>query len=501
MSVVPVAEFAPDMPDLAEATDIALNVIARTPQSYGPVSGLSPYSSNALPEPCIGMAGFKNVDETTYVFAGTSTKLYDIPAGVLTWGDVSKSGGYSVTTGETWYFVQFNSLILATSFDAPIQSFQMGVSTTFDDLSADAPMARYIAVAKTFTIVANTYDSVGGLNPARIWWSGTNDPTSWPAPGSAQAQQEQSDYSDLVGPYGDITGLVPNLAGCDCAVFFERGVYRMIYAGPPDVFDFYPAENVNGTRANNAIVPLGNVVYYLGENGFYVFDGNTSEPIGENKVDRWFFTQVNQSYLSNIIGAADVINKAILWAFPSYLSTDGDPDTLLIYRWPIQRWSWAKLPVQWIARLLSSGVTMDSMDSLGFTDLDTVPFSLDSRVWIGGTPQIAGVDPNGYAALFNGTNLQAQIGTKAMQVVPNGLAFVRGSRPLVDGGIPTIAMSARQNYYDAETFGAEVAPNAMGDCPQRSVGRYHRARITVPLGSSWSQCFGVDLDAIPAGKR
>lgn len=501
MTIVPVGEFAPDMPDLAEATDIALNVIARTPLSYGPMSGLSPYSANALPSICLGVAAAQNVDESIYLFGGTVSTLSDIDPGTLAWTDVSKVGGYSVAQGDNWRFAQFNSIILATDFADPIQSFVMGSSTLFADLSPDAPQARHIAVAKTFTIVANTSDSVGGLNPSRIWWSGSNDPTNWPIPGSAAAQQVQSDYSDLVGSLGDITGLVANLTGCDCAVFFQRGVDRMIYVGPPDIFDFYPAENVRGTRASNSIVPLGNVVYYLAEDGFYVFDGNTSTPIGADKIDKWFFGQLDQSRLENVIGAADMINKAIMWIFPSTSSAGGTPDTLLIYRWDIQRWSYAAISAEWLARALSFNVTMDSMDALGYTNLDTVPFSLDSRIWIGGTPQIMAADPNSFLAAFNGSTLQAQIGTKAMQIVPGKLAFVSGSRPMVDGGSPTVSISARQTYQDAEVFGPDIAPNRIGDCPQRSVGRYHRARITVPAGSTWTQALGVDLAAIPAGQQ
>jgi hypothetical protein len=500
MTVLPVAEFAPDMPDLADATNIAVNVIARTTDSYGPVNALAPSLSGALPSACVGLFGCKNRDETTYIFSGTMAALYTIGLS-FTWENVSKAGGYSVLVGESWKFAQFGSRVVATDFADPIQSIIMGVQTEFSDLSADAPKARFLAVAKTFLIAANTYDSVGGPNPARIWWSGSNDPSSWPIPGSALAQQQQSDYSDLNGPLGDITGLVPNLAGCDCAVFFEQGVQRMIYVGPPDIFDFYPAQNVNGTRASNSIVAFGSLVYYLADNGFYAFDGNTSAPIGESKVDKWFFENVNQTYLYNVIGGVDVVSKAILWLFPSTSSVDGMPDTILIYRWPIQRWSYAAISAQWIARLLSLGISMDNMDQLGYTDVDTLPYSLDSRFWLGGVPSLGAVDPSGYLSYFDGDTLEAQIGTKSMQIVPNGLAFVRGSRPLVDGGSPTIAMSTRDTYTAAEVWGADVAPNSMGDCPQRSVGRYHRARVTVPAGTTWTQMAGVDLDAIPAGKR
>lgn len=559
MTIIPFAEWCPDMPDLSEMTDVASNVIPRTPESYGPFSALASYSSNALDGQCIGMIAVQDTSDSVFVFAGTSDKLYQADGGSAAWSDVSQAGGYATEQGDSWHFAQFKTLVIGTNFEDAMQSYTLGSSTAFGNLftapawatstvysvvgeyvlangaryqltvagtsastgtgpsgtgtaitdgtctwsyqSSAPPQARQIAIAKNFCIVANTSDPVGGTNPARVWWSVNGDPTTWPVPGSDQAQAGQSDYNDIVGQLGDITGLAPNLAGCDCAVFFARGVQRMVYAGPPDVFDFFPAENVRGCRAPNSIVPLGAIVYYLADDGFYAFDGNVSEPIGLNKVDKWFYSQVNQSFLWNVIGAADVINKAIVWIYPSAASSSGVPDSAVVYRWDIQRWAPAEFPADWITRLLTFGATLDSLSSLGFTDLDTLPYSLDSRVWIGGALTLGGVDNSHKLAFFNGSNLEAQIATKAMQIIPNRRAFVQSARPLVDGGALSVAISARVNYYDPEVFGPDVAVNAAGECPQRSDGRYHRARVTVPAGASWAQGFGVDLTAIPAGVR
>ena len=507
MAMIQFAEFMPDQPDLADATNIAHNVVALTAESYGPVSALGRYTSSPLPSACIGLFSCQNVDETVYLFAGTQSALFDIKAATLAWGNISVAGGYSAESDGNWRFAQFNELVLATDFVDPIQTFSMGASAAFTELSAAAPQAKFIAVAKTFCIVGNTADPVGGTNPARLWWSSAGDPTTWPAPGGTTAQEDQSDYTDLLGPLGDITGLVPNLAGCDCAVFFQRGIFRMLYVGPPDIFDLFPAENVRGTRASNSIVPLGNLVYYLGDDGFYAFDGNTSSPIGATKIDEWFFARVNQAFLSNVVGAADISSKTITWIYPSNQSINGVPDSRLIYRWDLERWSDSDLNAtatpgaQFLTRGLTFNITMDSMASLGFTDVDTLPYSLDSAKWLGAVPNLAFVDDAGYLAYAGTTALAAQIGTKATQIVPNRRAYVQSVRPLVDGGAPTVALSARVNYFDPEVFGPDIALNVAGECPQRSDGRYHRARVTVPAGAIWGKATGVDATAIAAGTR
>ena len=508
MTVLPIAPWCPDSPDLTETTNIATNVLALTEQSYGPVNRPKAYSINSLATQCFGMGFAEDTDLAHHIFAGTTTKLELIDEGSNAWADVS-GAVYTTAAGETWHFAQYNNLELATNFTDKIQSYDMIAGGTFANLAAAAPHARYIAVAKTFAIVANTDDPIGGTNPARIWWSAAGDPTNWPTPGSTTAQQTQSDFSDLLGPQGPIAGLAPNLTGCDCAVFFERGVFRMIYVGPPDIFDFYPAASVRGSPAPNSIVPLGNVVYYFGEDGFYMFDGNQSQPIGANKVDKWFFANVDQSALQLVVGAPDINNKAIVWIFRSVFAPSALPDQALIYRWDIQMWSFAQVTTQWASR---APVTLAAA---------TVPLAL-------GQLELAVVDSSGFLAFMNGTPLPAQVGTKVVQITPGRRTFVNATRPLInasgsggniltesglillteDGfplstedsqGVFTVAMSARNSYFDPEMFGQEVAPDSSGQCSQRSDGRYHRGRISV--SGIWTTIAGLDVSGIRAGQR
>lgn len=509
MTVIPIAEWAPDQPDLSSATSLATNVIALTPQSYGPLPALQEYSSNALLQPCIGMGFAEDSSPATHTFGGTTAHLEVLNQGSTTWGDVSGST-YTAAAGESWRFAQYNNLMLATDWTDPIQSYNMISGGTFSELSSAAPNARFIAIAKTFAIVANTYDSVGGDNPARIWWSSAGDPTTWPTPGSSTAQQDQSDYSDLNGPQGKITGLAPNLSGCDCAVFFERGVFNMFYAGPPDVFNFYPAMNVKGCIAPNSIVQRGSLVDYYGEDGFYTYDGNQATPIGANKVDKWFASVVDQSALNLIVGAPGIQNKASIWIFRSIYAPTAMQDTMLIYRWDIQRWTMGIMQSQWITRV---AVTETSA---------SVPL-------LQGQLELGAIDGSQFLAFFNGAPLAAQAGTQLVQINPRGLTFVNVTRPLInsvntglslllennkvillENNTPlllensaatfTIAVSARQNYSDSEVFGPDIAPNIMGECPQRAPGRYHRGRLTVPSGL-WTEMFGIDVSGIPAGLR
>lgn len=492
------------MPDLADATSLALNVMPRTEQSYGPFSSLSSFGTTALDGQCIGAVTTQMIDATVTVFAGTADKLYRMADSTVGFVDVSGTA-YSIATGDTWHFELYGPKVFATNFADPIQSYTQGVSVTFSDLSADAPHARYLCTPKNFLMVANTFDAVGGTNPARVWWSGSGDPTSWPAPGSALAQQEQSDFQDFQGSYGEITGIFDSLASADVAIFFRQAVWRGLYVGPPDVFDFFPTENVRGSPYPNAFVPLGSVIYYPSDDGFYVFDGSTSTPIGSQKFDDWFCTNMNQAFPWMVIGAADVENRAIIWIFPSTASSSGIPDTALIYRWDLQRASYCKFSAEWLMRLLSFGVTLDGFPAAGYPVLDTIPYSLDSRVWQGGALQIGAIDTSHKLAYFAGATMAAQIATSTVQITPGRLSWVDSTRPLIQmTSLPSgvsIAVSGRNNQYDPIVYGPLVPPNSMGDCPQRSDARYHSAMMAISAGAAWSHAVGVDGNGQPSGER
>lgn len=512
MVAVPIAEFGPDMPDLADKTATAYNVVPRTKASYGPLQGLTDYS-DALGATCTGAISIAKHDGTTYVFAGTATGLY-MTTGATSWTDVTNTGGAYTGTGEYWRFAQFKDIVYATNFADDIQYYDLTSSTDFADLAAgSAPKARHIAVVKGFLMVGDTEDATDGQVRQRVWWSKINDPSTWPTPGSATAQAAQSDYNDLVGVQGALTGLVGHLGGCDGALFFERGVWRAVYQGPPGVFGFYPAEGVLGTRAPNSITPIGPVVYYLGEDGFYVFDGTSSRPIGVQRVDRWFYSLLATNYIERVVGAVDVLNKLVFWIFPSVNSVDGTPDNVIIYNWAIDRWSYGALSADWIMRALSFGVTLEGLDALYPGGLETVPYSLDSRAWIGGDLQLAAITSGHKLSYFTGDNLAAQIGTSVAQihpgqqdpntgtVRPGKRSFVRSVRPLVEGSTSTVAVSVKQTLGETTTYGDDIAVNTMGECPQRAEGRYISGLVKIAAATEWDHFQGLDIEAEPAGWR
>lgn len=500
--VIPVKPWRPDLAAFgSQATITVSNVLPRTKTSYGPFPDLTSIGVTALPLRCQGALGAADTSGVVSVFAGTATDLYQATVGSTSFTNVSKSAAaYTCGADQFWNFAIINDRVVATNIADPIQSFVFSSSTKFANLSADAPKAKYCAGVKQWLMVANTNDPTGGVAPWRVWWSAINDPTSWPTPGSSAAVAVQSDYQDTVGEGGAIQGLVGNLGAADAALFFERAVWRILYQGPPQVFNFFPAEGVRGTPAPKSIIQVGSLVYYLADDGFYVFDGATSVPIGVNKIDKTFYADLDQSYVLRVVGSVDPINKMVFWAYPGSGHIQGNPNRIIVYNWVTQEWSIASTTSEYIFRTLTFGYTLEGLDAVS-SSLDALPFSLDSRAWAGGVLQLAGFNTSHELCFFSGSTLAPTVDTDEMQPFNGQRAFIRNTRPLVDGGTPSVAIGTRETTESSVTYNMATAINTLGWSPQRATGRYIRARITLPAGSSFSHIQGVELDCDPCGVR
>ena len=431
---------------------------------------------------------------------GVNTSAY---SAYVSGGTAQHVNVYSVATDERWNFVQFGERIIAASIANNLQSYVMNSSSAFADLSGTAPKARYIArVRDQFVMVANTVDGTYGSVPQRVWWPAIGDPTTWPTPGTSTAAQVQSDYRDLLGDGGANQGIVGGLAGADIAVVQERAIWRGMYIGPPVIFSFTVVESARGTPAPGSIVSVGPVMFYLADDGFYSFDGMQSTPIGHQKVDKFFWSDVDQNYLYRITAAVDPLNKLIYWAYPGPQNSGGTPNRVMIYNYGLNRWSHCdQYSVElMVSRSLSTGYTLDQLDPFG--TLETLPFSLDSRVWTGGKLQLAAFDTSHKMGFFSGSTLGATLETSEGNMNDKGQAHVVRVWPMVDTSAATITVGRRNRIADAVTWGTPTAmTSSTGSCSLRSTATFHRARVSIPAGTVWTHAQGVQLDWRPSGNR
>lgn len=485
-------EWLPDLPVYANpgATE-AKNVLPHG-ESYKSCPSLTAYSG-AISARCQGAASGRDYSGNVHVFAGDASKIYKLS--VTTFSDVSKIGGYTCGADSQWSWAQWDNQIIATQVGDPMQVFDLGAGSVFADLSASAPQARYIDVVRDFLVAGNTYDAVDGSVPHRVRWSAIGDPTDWTVSATTQA-----DYQDLNSADGWVQAVVGGEYG---TIIQERAIVRMSYVGSPSVFQFDQLEK-RGTPAPGSVCKFGSMIPYLGDDGFYIFDGSVSVPISHNKVSKTFYADLDQTYTHNISAAVDPINQLIFWAYPAKGNTGGTPNKLLVYNFSpnaTKRWSWVELDMEFVFRAASvGGYTLDTLDSYS-ANLDALPFSLDSRAWTANAAVLAAFDSSHRLSLFTGNALDAVLETGEAEVTPGRRTRINKIRPLVDGASSvTVQMGTRDTASDSVSWGTSASLNGTGDACVRSNARYHRARVNIAGGFDHAQ--GVDIiEAVEAGAR
>ena len=476
-------EWTPDLSPMDNVgVTVALNVMPAG-DSYKSFPSPSIYSS-ALTARCQGATSGRDAAGNTYNFAGDSTKLYEL-AGAA-WGDASKVGGYTTNDEERWSFTQWGSQIIATNFADAMQEFTMGTSTDFADLSATAPKARYVTVVRNNVVAANTDDTSDGPVPYRVRWSAVGEATDW-----TPSVSTQSDFQDLDGDGGWNQQIVGGEVG---TVFQERSIWRMTYVGSPLIYQFDEVERGRGTPAPGSVTKIGSAIPYLGIDGFYIFDGQQSQPIGADRIDKTFYADLDQSYFNRISSTIDPINKIIFWASPGQQNTGGNPNRIWAYNYSPtakKRWAYADQDIEYIYRSLAEGYTLDGLDAIS-TNLDLLPFSLDSRVWTGNSALFSGFDTDHKQVNFTGAALDATIETQETELTPNMRTNVQEIRPFIEGYTTlTVQIGGRNSLADSVTWGPVITANSAGNFPCRSNYRYHRMRVL--LSGAFTHAQGLNI--------
>ena len=131
------------------------------------------------------------------------------------------------------------------------------------------------------------------------WRLSTAKPRTSPGINNAEtwtpSQATQADFQDL--PDG---GYVMGLVGGEYGVVFqERSIKRMTYVGVPLVFQFDEVARGIGTPAEGSVARYEDMAFFLSDEGFYVLSGAQQlRGIGQNKIDRYFWNDVNSEPLA-----------------------------------------------------------------------------------------------------------------------------------------------------------------------------------------------------------
>jgi hypothetical protein len=424
--------------------------------------------------------GTVNIDTvptaTTFTYSDTGT---DIVSGADT-GTVTFQ--YVTPANQRWRFTQFGNVLIAANGGNRLQGFNVNSATNFSDLAADAPQSRYVTVVRDFVVSGYVNESTVRAN--RVQWSALGDESSWTNSATTQADfQDIPDGGAVVGLTGGEFGLV----------FMDRSIHRMSYVGSPLVFQFDNISRNQGCYEANSIIQYGGTSFFLSDNGFYACDGQQIIPIGNEKVNRFFFDDVDEGLLPLMSAAIDPARKLVVWAYAS--TSSATVDKLLIFNYEIGKWTSGTTDASRVATSSTPSFTLEGLDVFG--DLEDIQSSFDSRIWLGGKMQFAGVK-DAKVITFSGPNNTAYIETGDIEV-PGTTSAITMAKPIVDNGSGNVALVSRRLLSEQVVFGTQSVADAENRVSIRGVGRYHRLQLT-PTGQ-WKTTVGIDIDLNGLGSR
>ena len=469
-------EWLPDQPANAGSLNDAKNVYP-VAIGYAPFPSAEDYSNAA--SDVLNSVFVAKYGDNVQVFTGSATKLFLLNNTTLDLDDVSKAGGYG--GNSTWKFEQFGQVVLASNNSEKIQAWTIGVSTVFADVAVDAPVARDIAIVRDFVFAGNIS---GGTDADKVQWSDINNETVW-----ASGSTSQADYQ-IIPEGGNIQAITGGEFGL---IFLEKAVVRASYVGSPLFFQFDNISRGLGCLEGNSVAQYGATSFFLSDDGWYSCDGQTVTGIGSEKVDRWFFDDANLNLINTISVAVDPIKNLVVWNYANV----GGTRSILIYNWQLGKWSRAETISDVVGTIASTGITLEGLTAtLGYTDIDTMPASLDSRLWVGGKFLFAGTKAE-KVVIFTGVPIAPQLITTDIEVGYNSVVTL--ARPQIDNGTANVAVASRRELDDSIEFSAYVPATSEGRCSLRSAGRYHRFAVQ-PTGN-WTTAMAIDVDAKPQGNR
>jgi hypothetical protein len=171
-----------------------------------------------------------------------------------------------------------------------------------------------------------------------------------------------------------------------------------------------------------------------------------------------------------------------------------------MFSWATGNWARGELTIDALESLVGIGYTLEGLDSLGYT-LDTLPFSLDSRVWAGGGAYVGVMSDEHKLGLFAGDNLQADFTTAEW-------SGQNGSRFWMDNARIYSDCLTAQGAIDHRDTIAQILPTTTGyqvqdedQLPVLVAARYGRLKGRLPAGATWTAVQGYDISMRPEGRR
>ena len=130
-------------------------------------------------------------------------------------------------------------------------------------------------------------------------------------------------------------------------VFTDVSIHAMQYIGPPYTFGVQEVSSGVSIMGPNAMVAIGDVVFWMGKGEFYVYSGSVAQIPCD--VKEYIFNNLNISQALKINAGHNSSFSEVWWFYPSANSSEND--SYVVYNYDQKIWYYGSMPrTAWVDR-------------------------------------------------------------------------------------------------------------------------------------------------------
>lgn len=220
------------------------------------------------------------------------------------------TGNYSEAT--TWALDTWGQYLVACApTDGKLYEWQLDVGTPAA-VVANAPIDNLglVVTENRFLFALGA-----GGDPRKIAWSDFEDNTTWAAASTNQAGDTILQSAGQIVAGMRVQGQM--------LIMTDQDAHRAIYVGAPFIFQFERVGSSCGLVARKAIADTPRGAMWMGQRGFFVYDGSSVSEI-PCSVNDYVFNDINTAQISKCWAVTNGQNGEIWWFYPSANSNECD---------------------------------------------------------------------------------------------------------------------------------------------------------------------------------
>lgn len=214
--------------------------------------------------------------------------------------------------------------------------------------SPSKPDSSYIPTKVTYSLVSDqarhvicfgadnqggsgAVSPVGDFDPLLVRWSNSEDYQEW----QPKATNSAGDFRLEQG--SQIISAVKTRQ--EILIFTDTAVYTMQYVGLPYVFTFNLLANHISLISPNAVSVANNIVFWMGKDKFYVYDGQVRAL--PSTLRTFVYNNINTEQEFQVISGTNEAFNEIWWFYPT--GTDSQMNNYVIYNYLENIWYYGSL--------------------------------------------------------------------------------------------------------------------------------------------------------------